>query len=343
MIKRQIEADVESLPNREEIRNECKKIVAEEGLFEKLNSSVQKLSSADKKKLLEKIKNLNIECALSIYASSYNYYAPIVLEWVHSLLETAVASESRLVFVARDASVIYEVAELLKKKYPDKYGIVPLSHVYISRSVIDWAYRTNPKIFRKYLMQQGLKDRESVIFVDIGFNGSRNAKIKEMLKPINTNIEFSYLISHNPDVKGFLADCDNWMESLPRIRSNPVIYWLEDTHQGVIESPKYLLEANNYEIMPDTKAGHDLMESDGPHYPIDVTCRGSNPKDYLYKILGFKAVLDYAQKSIYKTDYLNGKAPKKHRKIENNSREMFGKILNQILRGERQLFVRHYD
>lgn len=309
-LEAQVNSDISRLSNEKEMRRYCTRVIKEEKLFETLAPKHSSLSRFEKEEKIEVKREKYINQALSVYSSSYEHFAPVVLDWAHSLLETAASTEppQRLIFMARDGTAPYKVAKLLKKKYPEKYGKVPLTHVYTSRELVGWSMENdqNKEMFRKYLTQNGLKQGESVIFVDVGFEASKKPDIESMLKPITENIQFSFLISINKKVNGFVADYDNRLEAIPRAGQNLAVHWLEDTHQKVVNSPTHLVECESGIVRPNTKAG--VKEKGEPPKTIGkkpngqtkyekLTCKEKLPKSYFFKLLGFKAIMDYAAKS----------------------------------------------
>lgn len=312
------------------IKNEIHEFVNKEHLF--LDKNPEKIARYEQQ-------------ALSSYASSYMHYSPVVIEWAHSILETAMASvpPKRAVFLARDGIAPYEVAKILQKKYPEKYGQVPLSLLYISRKVKGWAIENeqNKQLLIEYVKQEGLKLNEKCLFIDIGFMGSMIMSIKELLKNLTPDIQFGYLVSHTQNAHGFMANMkanknEYKLESVQTAGGNTAVHWLEDTHQGVQNSPTKLFRDNMGIIRPFTASvkGH-------------ATCKEESPKSYLHKYFGLKAIIDSANdKNLseeYLSDYiknLNG-IPEQWNMATQKSKDVFDQFLMQYCKGKRSHYIKH--
>lgn len=307
--------------NMDTVQKEIREFINTEQLF--LNKSPEKIAKYEQQ-------------ALSSYASSYMNYSPVVIEWVHSVLETAMASvpPKRVVFLARDGIAPYEVAKILQQKHPKKYSKVPLSLLYISRKVKDWATEneTNKKLFIEYVKQEGLKFNEKCLFIDVGFLGSMIQPVKQMLKDLTPDIQFGYLVSHTQEAHGFMANMEVKLESVKAAGNNAAVRWLEDTHQGVKNSATKLTKDEKGIIHPYiiNKKGHS-------------TCKEENPKSYLYKYFGLKAVIDGANDKNLNTQYikdLNG-IPQQWNMATQKSKEIFDQFLMQYFNGKRSSFTKH--
>lgn len=312
----QVSEDISKIQNVDELRNYCHQFVKDQELF--------------KDKTPVKI-NKYIDRALSTYGSTYDVYGPVVMEWAHSLLETAKTYEppQRLVFMARDGIAPYKVAKLLKERHPEKYGDVPLSLVYLSRKVINWSI-TNEDRLRDYMVQRGVKQGEACIFVDVGFTGSMIKSIKKALHNVTANIRFAYLVSLTQDANGFMSNMETRLDSVPQAGVNPAVHWIEDTHQGIVDSPTSLVVEGD-RIRPNTKAG------------IKMTCKETYPKSYLYKTLGFKAIMDYAESHFVATDYLEkGSKPQPYRMADESTKCKFDAFLSLYRTGERVSYAQHF-
>lgn len=320
----QIASDLKSFEKSDEIVREANAIVESEGLFAN-----------------DENKELYLNAAAATYASTYNNYGPVVLEWMHATLERAVATNSQLVFMARDGLGPSKVAKLLKAKYPEKYGSVEISVLYFSRAVtIDWSSKgNNLEMAREYATQQGIKKDKNAIFVDVGYEGSMIEKVKEIMSPICT-IEFSYLISFNEkQARGFMLQtplnemekgAESGFKSIPHrcAGQNPSTYWLEDTHVGVLNTSDRLFRGIDGKIRPCAKMGIPAKKEQAPVMAngkyVKSTCKESNPKSYLYKRLGFKAIVDYARDhAAEKTPYLQGASPEVNRTMSEANKAAF--------------------
>lgn len=209
---------------------------------------------------------------ISCYARSSEVYGPVVVAWVEYLLNKANQGNQKLVFMARDGIAPYKMAmEMMQEpdyqsKYPNLVGDDKIALAYFSRKVVDHAQSSdqNKALLQKYVTQLGISDGDQCIFVDIGFTGSMITKLRDMLPGIT--ISFDYLISHTPNADGFIFSANDpslankQPGSLHTIQSiaykaagsNLATHWLEDTHQGVGESPTHLVEKEG-KIYPNTK------------------------------------------------------------------------------------------
>jgi hypothetical protein len=323
--KIQVNADIANLslehPNVAAVQKDIREFIQKEQLF--LDKSPEKIAKYEQR-------------ALSCYASSYMHYSPVVIEWAHSVLETAMASTppKRVVFLARDGIAPYEVAKILQKKHPKKYGKVPLSLLYISRKVKDWAVESekNKQMFIDYVKQEGLRPNEKCLFIDLGFLGSMINPIKKMLKDFTPDIQFGYLVSHTQDAHGFMANMEARLESVKAAGINPAVHWLEDTHQGVQNSATKLFVDGKGIIRPYTvnKKGY-------------ITCKEEHPKSYLYKYFGLKAVAEGASDKNCKTQYINdlNGIPQQWNMATQKSKEAFDRFLMQYFNGKRSSFTKH--
>lgn len=322
----QIEGDISSFQGKPQeldgIRKEIDDFISHEELFK--NKDPATIAKYKRK-------------ALSIYCSSIQQYAPVVVEWVHSCLETAKSSNppKRVVFLARDGIAPFEVAKILKEKYPEKYGDVPISLLYISRTVKDWMM-SNPKnheMFVEYAKQEGIEHDQKCLFIDIGFTGSMIEPIRELLKKVTTDIQFGYLVSHTQNAHGFMANMEAKLESVKAAGQNPAVHWLEDTHQGVVNSPSKLFRDTDGTIRPYFKntAGHN-------------TCKVHSPKSYLYKHFGMRAILDGAKKIKVVTRYIIDQTykPQQWNMATQKSKEVFDRFLMQYFKGERCSLAKHF-
>lgn len=324
-LKVQIQTDIANFKsehcNLTEIQKDIHQFVVNEHLF--LDKDPQQIAKYE-------------ERALSCYASSYMHYSPVVVEWVHSILETAMAftPPKRVVFLARDGIAPYQVAQILQKKYPEKYDNIPLSLLYISRVVKDWSTKNeaNKQTFIDYVQQEGLKLNEKCLFIDIGFKGSMIQPIKELLKDLTPDIQFGYLISHTQKAHGYMANRDINMESVRAAGQNPAIHWLEDTLQGVQNTATKLFRDQSGGVHPYiiNKKGH-------------TTCKEDVPKSYLFKHFGLKGIIDGANDTTITTPYINEKngKPQQWNMASQKLKETFDRFLMQYVIGKRVSCTKH--
>jgi len=227
-----------------------------------------------------------IEVAMSVYASSREMYAPIVESWVQSLMDRAVKDDKTLVFLARDGLAPYLVAQKIQQS-SRKYADVKMHYAYISRNVVfDAEDRIvdDVPLLHKYIQQLGVEKGEDCLMVDIGFSGTMIPFIKKQLQSLTKNIEFEFLISKTPNATGHLGDVDHPLMALNKVGGNSATHWMEDVHQGVIESPSRLVETAEGLILPNVLAGTE-----------PVTCKETRPIDFILKTWGLQGVLDGAE------------------------------------------------
>jgi hypothetical protein len=233
-----------------------------------------------------------IEKVKASYARSRDVYAPVAVKWVDHLLNKAEANGQKLVFMARDGAAPFKLAQNMMKEenYKESFpGLTQEGRIvmgYFSRKVVANSYSSveDQEIFKKYLVNElGIKPGDNCLFVDIGFHGSMIDRITEMASNLNgiqaaaapatrlsnsrvstrdvpadrVKVNFEYLISLTTKATGYLATDDYQLESVHCSGKNLGVHWLEDSHQGVIESPTKLIKHSNGHIYPDTlKPGH---------------------------------------------------------------------------------------
>lgn len=332
-IKAQVESDIAALSSKgvdvSKIKEEIKQFIAKEGLFK--NKSPEKVETYTNR-------------ALSTYASSKLNYAPVVVDWAHSILETAKGfapkdqthAPVRVVFMARDGIPVYEIAKILQKKFT-KYQDIPLSLLFVSRKVIAWAKESelNKQMVADYAKQEGIETDQKCLFIDIGFTGSMIEPIKNILAPITKDVQFGYLVSHTQNAKGFMANMEVPLESVRAAGQNPAVHWLEDTHQGVKNSATKLYKEEDGKIYP------DLKDKNG-----EETCKTSSDKSYLYKHFGMKAILDGGEECNTTTPYLTGQdesyVPNQWQNASEKSKEQFNEFLMKLFTGQRKSFAKHF-
>lgn len=129
-------------------------------------------------------------------------------------------------------------------------------------------------------------------------------------------VNFEYLISMTPKSTGFLATEDKRLTSVPSAGGNLGIHWLEDSHQGVVNSPTHLIKQSNGRIYANTAIPGKKQ-----------TCIDDG-EEYLLRKFSKKAVTD-----AYKT--IDPAADFKA--IKNN----FDATLQKIKAGQLPLLVKH--
>jgi hypothetical protein len=210
-----------------------------ETYFQKHEDHFGKLTSEEKADITLRVAS---QCA-----RSQDVFSPIARQFVDQLLETANKEGRKIVFMARDGIVFYEIAkELMKQpenveKYPNLANKDAIVLGYFSRALIDHADSSdeNKAIFKRYISENlGIQPKEKCIFVDIGFAGSMVAPIRGML-PEN-EIDFEFLIATSNRAKGFLGTMDQPLENFTSEKHNLGTRWMEETHHGTLASGKKL-------------------------------------------------------------------------------------------------------
>lgn len=317
-------------------------------VVKQIKEDIGKLSSSRTKKLHQDIEQfiqdeeLNIpkrdreeiiQAAMATYASSRKNYGPIVMGWAQSLLETAKKENRKLVFLARDGQAPYLAAKKLQEKYPERYGDIDLSYIYFSRSLVgkkvgEGAPRHR---LRQYVKQHGIENGDRCIFADIGFSGSMIDPVKEKLKHMNLDIEFEFLVSLNENAYGYLSDLHTPISSINeenRAGGNPASHWLEDTHQGVIESANTLEKKKDGTVQPNVLANND-----------PITCKDYDHMIYLLKHWGLQGVIDYTNRK--NEDFLPHEEDRSWQQASEKTQRAFDKFLSSISNGDRFLLIDH--
>lgn len=299
---------------------------------EKLRRRISKFIVDEKLNLPRRNRYEQILCAMSAYAASQKHYGPVAAGWAKSLLDTAKIENRKLVFVGRDGLAPYLVAKRLKKKFPDWYGDLNLSYVYLSRRLVDNASKEKG-ILRDYLMQNGIQQDDRCIFVDIGFRGSRINSIRDQLNDLNLDIEFQFLVSLTDQARSYISDLEAKLDSIPEASQNLAVYWIEDSHQGVINSPTKLVRLEDGRIQPTTKQSDELK-----------TCKEKDPLNYLIKYWGTKGIEEATDKDsiaqVNESWYYKPPSSSWHTACEKTKR-VFDDFLLKVKSGERTLFVDH--
>lgn len=184
------------------------------------------------------------------YARSKKVYGPVVRTWTEYLLKKANETNKKLVFLARDGTSAYKIAKKLmateeyREKYPNLVGDKKIVLGYLSRKVVNNSISSeeNQKLFQEYAEKElGIVGGEECLFIDIGFAGRMIDPIRRLL-PQN-KIDFEYMFSMTNKATGFIASQENQLSSLPSAAGeNLGVHWLEDSHQGCLQSPSHLVK-----------------------------------------------------------------------------------------------------
>lgn len=186
------------------------------------------------------------------YARSSKVYGPVLRNWAEYLLEKANKDNKKLVFMARDGIPAYKMAVKLmakpefQQKYPNLTGDkqIVLGHISRKNMAFSQSSKEKEKLFQEYASNElGIAKDSDCLFVDIGFSGSTIDKIRGMLP--EAKINFEYLISMTDKAKGYIANEDMPLNSIPHSGWNAGVYWLENTHQGTLESSTEFVKVND--------------------------------------------------------------------------------------------------
>jgi len=326
-IRVQLDRDIGDLApeKRDTLRAEVEEMIREEGIH-----------------IPEGERETYIEAALASYSTSQKYYGKMAREWAIHLMDTAAAENRKLVFLARDGLAPMKMAEKLKERYPERYENVDISYLYFSRKVVGkWSDREEKVVggvpshqLKSYVEANGIKEEDKVLFVDVGFSGSVIKPVKSKLADLSLDAEFEFLISMSENARGFLADLQhpNTVIEPPNGASgNPASHWLEDTHQGVINSAEKLVQQDQ-EYIPDCLANGEAQ-----------TCKDEHPLSYLVKQFGLKGVedafnedaLDYEEVSLDET-------PVAWKPISERTEQVFTRFLEDLRNGDQLLLAEHF-
>jgi len=232
-------------------------------------------ASGEIKKMPSKKRQEMILTIAASYARSKVVYGPIVRLWAEHLLEKAEKSGRKLIFMARDGIAPFHMAKKLmekesyKERFPHLVGDDKIVLGYFSRKLIANAKSSeeNTQLLQKYLRNElGIQTGDRCLFVDVGFEGSMINTIRQLAKPVvfpssesgtPENLEealrFEFLISVRADrADGFLATEHRKLQSVPFAGGNLGVHWLEDSHQGNLQSPTSLVEFEG-RVYPNTK------------------------------------------------------------------------------------------
>lgn len=256
------------------------------------------------KNMSTRAKNNYVRLAMAYYARSQAFYGRVSTYWVKYIFDKAQASGKKIVFVARDGEAPYLLAkELLKiQSFRDAYpSLLDESQIvlgYFSRALTLNANNPdkpeNRTAFTNYLHELGIADNDRCIFVDVGFLGTIIPPIQQIRGGGDDRSSFEYLISHTRrradgtlPAEGYLYSLNNEhaLKAMPinKAGGNRGNHWLEDTHQGIAQSPNRLVEHNGH-TYPDTRI---------PGQERDYS---ANPFEYLLRYWSQQAIADSAQR-----------------------------------------------
>jgi hypothetical protein len=217
------------------------------------------------------------DIAQAVYATTYSQYAPVVVEWVQSLLARATKDNIHLVFIARDGLPVFHCANILKGQPPT----VQTSCVYLSRDIVR---RGSQEALRGYLQDQqfvreAIDQHKKLLFVDIGFYGTTIPRIRKALQKLgvpsdpkspDNQVDFEFLICTSDRAHGFAGNLSSILPSVESAGWNRAVYWMEDTHQGVIESPSKLVKDEAGRYVPNTLKSGETCKS---RCALDFLCK----------------------------------------------------------------------
>ena len=334
-----------------------------------LKAEINSFIRAHQLEIDEETKELAILKAMATYATSNAHYGPVVQDWAHSLLDTALADNRKLIFLARDGIAPFLAAKAIKAAHPSKYHTVELYLLYISRTLaysstlrdekisssdalvynyLKTVRKRDPMLLQKYILQEtGMKENDRCVFVDVGFGGSVIQPIKEQLEPLNIDVRFNFLISHTTKAKvgdrkfrarGFLAHREKRpLEVVDKAGGNPAIHWVEDTHQSVMDSPKILMVNDSGRIVPGK-----VVIADGRYHLRELfgkvvqTCKHA-PEEFLIKSFGLKGVLN----AIHPEKLSVHDTPVAWKEASEELRTRFGSFLSTLQQRKRHLLLKH--
>jgi hypothetical protein len=128
-----------------------------------------------------------------------------------------------------------------------------------------------------------------------------NTEMKQIL--LRDQYKFNFLISHTPKADGFMGNIQHELRSVRSAGQNRAVHWLEDTHQGVISSPKQLVRLEDGSVVPDV-----LVDPKNPK-----TRKKEAPDEYLIKSAATLAIKDYVQGKVTADAYKEEVALEKRR------------------------------
>ena len=103
------------------------------------------------------------------------------------------------------------------------------------------------------------------------------------LDVLKAQYPFNFLVSHSEKASGYIGNVEVKLSSVESAGSNRAVHWLEDTHQEVINSPRYLVRKADQEVVPNV-----LLD---PLKPL--TRKEEAPGEFLIKRMATYAIQDY--------------------------------------------------
>ncbi|CUI16308.1 hypothetical protein PNK_0682 [Candidatus Protochlamydia naegleriophila] len=257
--------------------------------------------------LSEEMKDAIVDKVAQHYLLTMQYYSPAITLWIHSLLLHARESNKKLVFLARDGIVFYDVAKILLEKNHEKYGDYPDDHL-----IVAWLSRKSSMnlegrgdLAQRYFKQLGIEAHEPIILVDTGVTGSIKRNISAL---VNNDLEAQFSISRNPAIYGFWDNSDFTIQAIALIILPPTHQdawvndpqvgnrWLEDTHRGnFIGAERFEDDCENGVIYPVPS-----MEMRNNTLVLNqVSVNSENDLcDFLVREFGRRAVTDFALSNV---------------------------------------------
>lgn len=272
----------------------------------------------------KKDRNMVQEISVATYATTYHHFAPVIYDWVISLMQRAQQENLHLVFMARDGLSAYQTAQQIQVALPE-LNCIKTSYIYLSGKIVGG----DPVKLQKYIEQElkTSEDQAKFMFVDIGFFG-------RLVEPIisatsiaipNAQCQFEFLFSLAPGVKGFAASLPNTMRAIKSASQNRAVFWIEDTHNGNVSSPTELVEDAKGTLIPKR-----VKKSQVKQNPV---------ADHMYRENALNALRDYVAKQDHRAE-LN-----KLREVSTLNpllRDRFEKWLAQV-RQDRFLYIEHTE
>jgi hypothetical protein len=308
---------------KKQMENDIKEIPKDQRTL--ITHKIERIIEENKIILTETEKKQYIKSGLATYSTTKAYYSPVVYEWTENLMRSASIEGRTLVFLARDGIAPYNVAQIIKENNPEFKDVpIHLKYLsrkvvnFGTNPTPEDTFDERNALLKEYLYQDTELSKESkTLFVDVGFAGSMIEPIRELMLQLKegedlnlyyTNLfghppdptlsieelikeikeeqfKFSFLVSHTTKASGFLGNSSIPLESLRSAGQNPAVHFLEDTHQGVVNSPKSLVRLEDGTIVP------NVLEDQAN--PKD--CKKEYPKEFLIKSVATVAIEEYAR------------------------------------------------
>lgn len=275
-------------------------------------------------------RELASKMATSTYATTYTQFAPIIYDWTLSLMKRAKTENQHIVFMARDGLAPYRMAQIIQQSVPQLRSL-KISYVYLSRKVVDGDRDMLKDYLNQELGKSSSRRNQNYLFVDLGFLGSMCSKIRSALKETNKDAkcEFEFLISTGKEARGFAGTMQQNLRAVRSAGKNRAVYWLEDTHQGLMKSPKRLVKDEHGKILPNT-FDRELSEP-------STEFKSTDSLDFLCRNAAQKAIFDFVCEKDHINE-LNNHDGATH--LKGDLRKRFDEWL-QKLRLNRFLYIKH--